>query len=87
MDTAAQILLIIVSSVLAIFLLVSIIAVVRVIQVLRSLRHIAAQAEKIADSAETVSEFFAKSAGPLALGRFVANIADAVMKRNNPKGK
>jgi hypothetical protein len=85
MNTAAEVLLIIVSSVLAIFLLVCTIAVIKFIQVLRSLRHIAEQAEKIADSAEAVGEFFRKSAGPIAFSKFVSNIAETVM--HHKKGR
>jgi hypothetical protein len=87
MNTAAEILLIIVSSVLALFLIVAIIAVIKVIQILHNVRHITEQAEKIADSAEAVGEFFSKNAGPIALGKFVANIAETVVRHKKHKEK
>ena len=86
MNTAAEVLLLIVSGVLAIFLVVAIIAGIKLIQVLRSLRHITEQAEKLADSAEAVGEFFRKSAGPVALGKLVANVAESVVHRKKNKG-
>lgn len=76
MNTAANILLIIVSSVLSVFLILSIGALIKFIQVLHSLKHIVAKAEKFADSAEAVGELFRKSAGPVALGRLVGNVID-----------
>lgn len=83
MNTAANILLIIVSSVLSLFLILTIIALVKFIQVLHSLKHIAAQAEKLADSAEAVGEFFRKSAGPMALGRLVSNVIESVREHKH----
>jgi type IV secretory pathway component VirB8 len=80
MNTAAEVLLIIVSGVLAVFLLVAIAALVKLIQLLKFLRHIAEQAEKIADSAEAATEILRKSAGPLALIKFVGNIIETVVK-------
>ena len=79
MNSAAEILLIIVSSVLALFLLLAIIALIYLIKVLKGLRHITEQAEKIADSAEAVGDFFKKSAGPVALGKLVSNIVETVV--------
>ena len=87
MNTAAEVLLIIVSGVLAIFLIVAIIAVIKLIQVLKSLKRITEQAEKLADSAEAVGEFFRKSAGPVALGKLVANVAESVIRHKKGKGE
>ncbi len=81
MDQAVRVLIIILASVLTLFLLLAIIAIIKLIQVLQSLKRIVAQAEKIADSAEAVGEFFKRSKGPLALGKFIANIAETVMHR------
>lgn len=80
MSTASEVLLIIVSSVLSVFLLVSIIAIIKLIQLMHSLRRITEKAEKVIDSAEAVSNLFRKSAGPIALGRFLNNIMDAVAR-------
>ena len=85
-DTALKILVIILSTTLAVFLIVSIILVVKLIQVAKHLNNITAKAEEIADKAEAVTEFFGRSAAPLAIGKLLGNIADAV-SRNNKKEK
>lgn len=85
MNTAAEVLLIIVSSVLSLFLIVAIIAVIKLIQVLRSLHRITEQAEKLADSAEAVGEFFRKSAGPVALGKLLSNVAESVIRHKKSR--
>lgn len=85
MDEALKILIIIVSSTLIVFLVVTIIAIIKIIQILRSLKQIAQKAEKIADSAESVSEFFRKSAAPLQFGRFVTNVVETVMHKKGKK--
>jgi nitrate/nitrite-specific signal transduction histidine kinase len=83
MSTAANVLLIIVSSVLSIFLIVGIVVLVKLGQLIKCLKQLAERAEKIADSAEAVSDFFHKSPGLSALGRLFANLSEAVF--NNQK--
>jgi hypothetical protein len=80
MDKAAEVLVIIVSGALSIFLLVGIIAGIKVVQLISSLKRIANKAESIADSAEVVGDFFRKSAGPVAFTRFIANITETVIR-------
>lgn len=87
MSNASNVLLIIVSAVLSVFLVVGIIALVKLIQLIQSLKQLTYRAEKIADSAEAVGDFFHKSAGPVALGRLFANISDAVFKNKKGKGE
>lgn len=81
MEHAAELLTIILSAVLVVFLIVSIVAVVKLIQVIKSLKRITEKAEKLADSAEAIGSFFEKSAGPAAIGKFVYNIISHVMHR------
>ncbi len=82
MDTTLKVLIIIVSSALSLFLIVAIMLIVKLIQVTQSLKKIALKAEKVADSAESIGEFFKHTASPMALGRFITNIVDAVKKHN-----
>jgi hypothetical protein len=82
MDTTLKILIIIVSSALSIFLIVAILLIVKLIQITKSLKRIALKAEKIADSADALGTFFRRTASPVALGRFITNIFDAVRKHN-----
>jgi len=77
MNTAANVLLIIVSATLAGFLIAAIIALIKVNQILGDIRHIAKKAEKIADKADVVTEFFQKTAGPAAVAKLVANVVDS----------
>ncbi len=81
MDTASQILLIIVSVTLTIFLIVGIIVTIKLVQILNHLKQITEKAEKIADSAESVGEFFQKTAGPAAIAKLVVNIVHSFKKK------
>ncbi len=85
MDNAEQLLVIILASVLTVFLLLAIVALIKVIQVLSHLKRITEKAERLTDTAEAVGEFFSKTAGPVALGKLIANITDTVFKRNQSK--
>ena len=85
LNTASEILLIVVSSALTVFLIVAIILLVKLIQVADKLKLIADKAEKLANSAEAIGDFFRKSAGPVAVGKFMSNIVENVMKRRKHK--
>ncbi len=88
MDNAAETLVIILSITLAVFLVLAIVAAIKLIQILNHLKHISEKAEKIADTAESVGEFFKYTAGPAALGKFLSNISEAVFnKRGKSKGE
>ncbi len=83
MDDNLRILVIFLSSALAVFLVLGIVALVKVIQILHHLKRISEKAEKLADQAEAVGEFFQRNARPLAIGRLLSNIAETVMHRGN----
>jgi len=78
LNTTQQVLLVILSSFLAIFLLTGIIIGIMTIKILRSVKHITEKAGQIADKAEAVSEFFQQSAGPAAIAKLVSNIVHSV---------
>ena len=80
MDSAAETLLIVVSSVLSVFLILSSIALIFFIRLLKQLRRIAERAENVAESVETAAENFERKAGSLAALKLVANIIDSVSK-------
>ena len=82
MDNAEQILVIMLSTALAIFLILAIVATIKIIQILNHLKTISEKAEKIANTAETVGEFFKYTAGPVAIGKLFSNVSDAVHKHN-----
>ncbi len=82
MNTSEQILVIILSTTLAIFLIISIVAAVKVVQILNDIKRIVQKAESIADKAEAVGEFFQVSAGPAAIGKLIANIFHSHKSKN-----
>lgn len=89
MSDATTILVIILSGFLALFLLLGIVALVKFIQILNHLERISEKAEKIADSAEHIGEFFRHTAGPAAIAKLLANVGEAVFKhgKRNTKEK
>jgi hypothetical protein len=86
MGNAEQILVIILAAALAVFLLLAIVATVKLIQLLNSLKRISEKAEKLAQTAESVGEFFKYTAGPAALGKLVANVTEVFRKHKRKDG-
>lgn len=85
MNTAEQIILLILAAALALFLILAIAAIVMVIKLVKTLREIALKADRIVDSAETVTELFRKASGPMTVLHFVRGVADAVMKHKESR--
>ncbi len=85
MNEAEKILLIILGSVLAIFLILAIVLTVKIIEIVQHVKRIIEKAEDIADKAEAVGDFFKKTAGPIAVGRLFTNIAESMFKRKSNK--
>ena len=86
MIEAESYLVIILSSFLAIVLLLLIIALIKVIQILNYLKKVSESAVALAQNVEHVGSFFEKTAGPIAIGKLLANITDNVIKRKRKKG-
>lgn len=85
LNTTEQVLLIILSSFLAIFLILSVVVLVKLLQIFNHIKKIIEKAEKIADKAEVVSSFFERTASPIAVTKLISNIADHFFKKH--KGK
>lgn len=85
MENAAEILVIVLASFLALFLLLAITVSIKLIQLVNHIRRIAEKAEYIADKAETAASFFSKAAGPALIGNLIANITEAVTKIHKKK--
>ncbi len=85
MENAETILVIILASFLALFLILAIVATVKIIQIVDHLKRISEKAEAIADKAEDAASFFSKAAGPAMIGNLLANIADIVSKKSKKK--
>lgn len=80
-----EILIIILSVVLTVLLISLIVAMYFLIKVLRSLQSITAKADHVASNIDDVSTFFRNTAGPVALGKLIANIYENVRKGGSKK--
>jgi len=74
MNTASEVLLIIVSAILAIFLLVLIAAIIYVVKILRQVKRITERAETVAGSVEAAASAFGRTAAPLAVLKIISKI-------------
>ncbi len=72
---------------LFILLIVSIILVISLIKLVKKLREITDTAREIVHDVETVSDFFKKSAGPVAITSLLSNIVSKVTEFKGKKGK
>lgn len=80
MSTAAEVLVIIVSSILAIFLIVSIILGIYLIKVSAEIRRIAKAAQKTVDSVESAVSGVSKMVSPVFVAAFVDKMIKKFMK-------
>ena len=85
MDTSEQILVIFLSTALAIFLTLAIVIAVMVIKLLQQVRRLSDKAEHIVENVEHVGETFRNASGPLALFKVISNIVDNVSRHNQRK--
>lgn len=83
-DVWFEVLVIILSVMLALFLLLSIILVVKLIQISNHVKRITEYAEQTVEKAEEVAEFFKKTAAPVAI---IKLITDAYEKYSEKSGK
>lgn len=86
MNTASEVLVIIVSSVLAIFLVALIVALVYVVKILKQIRRVTERAENVADSVEAAAGTFEKAASPLAILKLIGNIVEQTTRIRKRKG-
>ncbi len=78
---AFQILVIILSVFLGIFLVLSIVIAVQTLKLIRSLQEVAAKGGAIVDRVEEIGETFAKNAGAAGLLRLLMNFVTSATKR------
>lgn len=84
---AFEILVVILSIALAILLIASITLVVVLVKLVNQLRVVSQKAEEIVNDVETVSGFFRKSAGPVAITSLISNIVSKVTEMKGKKEK
>lgn len=86
MNTAEQILVIILAAALAVFLALAIVIATQVIRLMKTLQIIATKAEMFVDSAEKTAEAVKSAVGQLSVMRFVQNIVDMMHKKSKKSG-
>lgn len=82
---AFEILVIVLSVMLGIFLITAIVLGVGVIKLVGQIRIITAKADAIVDDVEMVSGFFRKTAAPVAIGNLLSNIVSMIKDRKKEK--
>ncbi len=80
MHEAESILVIIVSSVLTLFLVVSIVVLILIAKLINSIKHVVERAESVVETASEAAEMMRNASGPLALFKVINNIIKAVEK-------
>jgi len=81
MNTAEQILVVVLAAALAVFLVLAIVIAIQVIRLMKVLNNVATKAQEVVDSAEKTAELVRGAVGQLSLIRFVQNVVDMVQKR------
>lgn len=84
--TVLEILVIILSVTLAVFLVVGIILLYNFIKISQTLRSIVTKADSVMDDVESAAEFFKKTSVPIGITSLLANIVSKVTGENK-KGK
>lgn len=80
MHTAEEILVIIVSAALSLFLLAAIVVLVLIAKLVRTLRRVIEQAERVVETAGDAAEVLRNVSGPLAVFKIIRNVLKAVEK-------
>lgn len=83
METAEQILVIFLSAALGVLLALAITVAIMAIRFMKRLQQVVDKADRIVSSAESFTEIFRRSTGPLTILRFARSIADAVAKHKS----
>ncbi|HTE21547.1 MAG TPA: hypothetical protein VK674_00725 [Candidatus Limnocylindria bacterium] len=85
MENAQEVLVVFLSTALAIFLLLSIMLLIICIKIANHIKRISEKAEAITDRAEDIADFFSKAGTPMALGKVIGSVMDAVRGRGRQK--
>jgi uncharacterized protein YoxC len=86
MDTAAEVLLIIVSSVLSVFLVILIIVGIWFVKVLKQTKKVMEHAENVAGSVEQAAAAIERTATPLSVIKLIGGIIGATSRAKKRKG-
>lgn len=80
MNTTFDVLVIVLSSLLGIFLIIAIVAAVLVLRLVKSLRAVAARGEHLVNSAEELGETLRRNAGAVGMIRMMMKFMNTVNK-------
>lgn len=83
MENAETILVIFLSTFLALFLLLAVIATVKLIQVLNNVKSISEKADAIATKAEAATDYMANATASKLIGAFFNSVVDGYSKRKS----
>lgn len=83
MNTAEQILVVILAAALAVFLTLAIVIAVQTIKLMKMLQEIALKAQNIAGTAEEISQSVRDTVHGLSVLRLIQSVIDIVKKRQN----
>ncbi|HEY5805774.1 MAG TPA: hypothetical protein VIS56_00110 [Candidatus Saccharimonadales bacterium] len=81
MNTVEQILVIILASALAVFLVLAIVIASQIIRLMKTLQNVADKAQEFVDSAEKTAELVKSAVGQLSVVHFFQNILEMIQKR------
>ncbi|HSX30024.1 MAG TPA: hypothetical protein VLE73_05700 [Candidatus Saccharimonadales bacterium] len=81
MNTAEQIILIILAGALAFFLVLAIYLMIQLVRLVKVVNELAAKAQHLIDSAETAAETVKNAAGQVSILKFVHSVVEMVGKR------
>ena len=87
MNTAEQILVIILAAALAVFLILAIIVAAMLIRLMKTLNGIADKAQEVVTNAEKTAEMVKSAVGQLSVLRFIQNMVTMVQKRTDKSTK
>lgn len=87
MTTAEQILVVFLSTALAVFLVIAIVAAVQAVKLLKTMRRIADKAESFVNSAEAVGQMVGQTVGAVSISKIMKGIINfAHKKQQEQKG-
>jgi hypothetical protein len=86
MENAETILVVILTTLLAINLLLTFVLLIIFIKIANHVKHITEKAEAISDKAEHIAQFFSKAGTSMAFAKVISTVTDAIKARKR-KGK
>lgn len=84
---AYQILVVVLSVMLGILLIISVVFLILLVKILKQVKRITDKADHVMDNMESVGDFFRRTSGPLAIGRYIGGLVRSVKDKGNRRGK